>query len=361
MMRWTIRILKFLSTVLLVLMTVSSCVRYEWMQYAVALATGYARPLPAPETHAVQARGGSAPCAGGPIRVITYNIFNGSALMERMVDRFGEGNIQGFKQWSVRVPEIRERIASYDADLIGLQETGWNHDIAAIVPEDAGYTLLTCKVGALEYGDSAMLFRTERFALLDNGQFWYGPKPDLPLSYGFKKLSMLRYCNWAVLREKTTGFTFLWANTHFDNASVNKEPGAQVYRERIASLAGAMPVIATGDFNTTGDTERYRVLSGYGALKDTQSLAETKLVHESHGHSPREITEADVELDYMRRIDHILVGGPCDVKVEKWLIDTRPLKDSAAISDHDLMMARISFGEETKAEQVSQGGASPPF
>lgn len=342
MWRWIKRIV--LTIVFLALLAGASSlfVRFEGVQYTHVLFSGYAHPMPQPKAYA------NGPCASGPIEVITYNIFNGSALVEKLVDRFGEGNIQGFQQWSKRVPEIRERIASYDADLIGLQEMGWNSDLADIVPPDAGYTLLTYKAGFFEYGDSAMLFRTERFELLENGQFWYGPKPELPMAYSFKKLSMIRYCNWAVLREKATGFTFLWANTHFDNARVNKEPGSQVYRDRVTALAKTMPVIATGDFNSEGDTDRFKVFTGADQspplLQDAQALAAEKLVHEKHDAPPRPVTDADAELNYLKRIDHILVGGPCPVKVDKWTIDTRPLKDGDRISDHDLMAARMVFG-----------------
>lgn len=346
---WTKRILLTLLALALLSILLSAYVRFQGVQYTVALlGGGYARPLPVVNAYPVVDQGGSYPCASGPIRVITYNTFNGAALIEDLAERFADGDLQGFKPWSQRLDEIRERIASYDADLIGLQEMGWNEDIADIVPPEAGYTLHSYKAGSFEYGDSALLFRSARFEMLDGGQMWLGPHPDLPMAYGYKRLSMLRYVNWAVLREKETGFTFLFANTHFDNASVNKEPASRLFRERITALAEGMPLVVTGDFNSPGETERYRVFSGMDAtppiLPNTQAIAASKLVHEAHGASPRPLRDDDEKLNYLKRIDHILTGGPCPVTVTSWLIDTRPMKDGDKISDHDLIAAELQFG-----------------
>lgn len=346
---WTKRILLALLVLALLGALLSAYVRFQGVQYTVALlGGGFARPLPAVDAYPVVDRGGENPCASGPIKVITYNVFNGAALIEDLAERFADGDLQGFKPWSQRLHEIRERIAGYDADLIGLQEMGWNEDIADIVPPEAGYTLHSYKAGIFEYGDSALLFRSARFEMLDGGQMWLGPNPDLPMAYGYKRLSMLRYVNWAVLREKESGFTFLFANTHFDNASVNKEPASRLFRERIAALAAGMPLVVTGDFNSPGETERYRVFSGMDTtppiLPNTQTLASSRLVHEAHAAVPRHLRDDDEKLNYLKRIDHILAGGPCPVTVTSWLIDTRPMKDGDKISDHDLIAAELRFG-----------------
>lgn len=349
MLRWLKRIAIALVLLVLVAIGLSAFIRFQGVQYLFAYTSGgFARPLPALDAYPVETKGGPHPCASGPLSVVTFNIFNGAALVERLVERFANGDLNGFRPWSERVPEIRERIASYQPDLIGLQETGWNDDIAQIVPPASGYTLVTYKLGSFEYGDSALLFRTERFELLDSGQLWLDNHPDLPMAYGFKRLSMLRYANWALLKEKSTSFTFLFVNSHFDNASVNKEPASRLFRERITELAKGLPMVVTGDFNSQGKTERYGVFCGNDQnpplLQNTQTLAAARQAHESHEAVPRALGEADTELNYLERIDHILVGGPCPVSVNNWTIDTRPLTGGEPMSDHDLIAARLTFG-----------------
>lgn len=356
MWRWIKRLLILVVALLIAALAVAGFIRYQGVQYVVALAGGgYAQPLPAADAYPVETQGGSHSCASGPLTVLTYNVFNGAALVESLAERFADGDLQGFKPWSQRIEEIRERIAGYDADLIGLQEMGWNPDIANIVPLDSGYSLVSYKAGSFEYGDSALLYRTARFELLDSGQLWLGPNPDLPMSYGFKRLSMLRYTNWAVLKERETGFTFLFANTHFDNAMVNKVPAAALFRERITNLTAGLPMIVTGDFNSPGDTERYGMFSGMDQtpplLPNTQTLTENRLVHDSHAAASRPILPEEETLSYLKRIDHILVGGPCPVVVNEWLIDVRPMKDGDKISDHDLIAAKIEFSPPLPAQE----------
>lgn len=322
-------------------------VRFQGVQYVAAFAGGgFARPLPAVDAYPVDAVGGPNPCAAAPITVLTYNIFNGSALAESLVERFADGDLQGMRPWSERVPELRERVAEYAPDLIGFQEFAGHADVMAIVPQPDDYTLVSYKLGRFEWGDSALLFKHARFEMLDSGQVWLGPSPDLPLAFGFKRLSMIRYVNWAVLRERESGFTFLFVNTHFDNANVNKEPSAPLFRERFASRAAGMPVIATGDFNSRGDTDRYRIFLGADTdpplLRNAFDLAAAPRVWTNTGQY-RAVQPSDgLEPDF--RIDHILVGAPCAVTVEEWFIDLRPMRDGEPLSDHDPIVARIRFG-----------------
>lgn len=308
-------------------------IRYQGIQYFAAYSgKGFARKLPVADAYSVPNNGGNNTCASQPINVLTYNVMYGSAFIEDMASRFRDGDTGGFLPWSERLTEIRERIASYSPDLIGLQETHTDADIATIMPLEK-YTLVTYHLGSFHYGDAALLFRTDRFEKLDSGQLWLSPTPELPMAWGFRPLAMVRYVNWAVLREKSNGFTFLFVNTHFDNASVNKEPSSTLFRDRIATLAKGMPVIVTGDFNTKANTDRYRRFTGSDQnpplLLNTYTLA----------HEPP--IDAVVHPD--NRIDHILVGGPCKVVVDNWRIDQRPLQNGQAMSDHDPVLARLQF------------------
>ena len=347
MWRWTKRIAIAVLVLAIAVVLLGVFVRYQGVQYVAAYTWGgFANPLPAADAYPTENNAGENPCASGPLTVMTYNIFNGSALVEALVERFAEGDLDGFRPWSERVPEIRERIAGYDPDLIGFQEMGADADVLAAVPETPPYTLVSYRLGALEYGDSALLFKSERFELLDSGQLWLSPCPRLPLAYGFQRRAMIRYVNWAVLREKDGAFTFLFANTHFDNNGPNKEPSATLFRERITALAQGMPLIATGDFNSNGTTDRYHRFTGADQepplLQNVFTLAKKRLEAQTHG-PPRTIAPTDAMIHPDRRIDNILVGGPCSVKATKWTIDARPLKNGEHMSDHDAMIAHLQF------------------
>lgn len=278
--------------------------------------------------------------ASAPITVLTYNVFNGSALVERLADRFAGGNLQGMRPWSARLPEIRERIAEYDPDLIGFQEFGAHTDVLSALPDPAAYTLVSFKAGPIEYGDAALLVRTRRFAVEASGQFWLSPTPQVPMAFGFQRASMPRYVNWALLWERGRDFRLLFVNTHFDNNPANKEPSADLFHGRVMPAAAGWPTIITGDFNSNATTDRYTRL-GTG-LRNTFDLAAEPRVWKPEG-ALRAVLPGD-RLSPEHRIDHIFVGlGPGEAHVEDWFIDLRPMRDGAPLSDHDPMVARIRF------------------
>ena len=301
--------------------------RLQGIQYLMAYtSTGFAKELPKQSNSSY----GTQECHSQPIRVLTYNVEYGSEFIESMATRFTHGNTGGALPWSVRLPEIRARIASYAPDLIGLQETQTDTDIATIVTLQT-YQLQSYHLGKFHYGDAALLFKKDKFELLDSGQLWLSPTPSLPMSLGFKSLSMVRYVNWALLKEKSTNFVFMFVNTHFDNAGVNKEPSATLFRDSIARLTQQIPMIVTGDFNTKANTERYQRLIG---ATETASL----LIN-THSLTPLISTA----LHPNERIDHIFVGGPCQVIANNWLIDTQPLKNGQRMSDHDPLTVAVQF------------------
>jgi endonuclease/exonuclease/phosphatase family metal-dependent hydrolase len=333
MTHWLKRIAITVLLLILALGVLVLFVRYQGIQYIAAYTGGgFARALPKAETHSPPDSDKNTACTSGTFNVLTYNVMYGSAFIESMANRFRDGDTGGFLPWSVRLPEIRERIASYAPDLIGLQETDTDADIADIVPPSQ-YTLVSYHLGSFQYGDAALLFKTERFEQLDAGQLWLSPHPELPLALGFRPLAMIRYVNWVLLREKSTGFTFIFVNTHFDNASVNKEPSATLFRERIAALTKGLPMIVTGDFNTTANDERYLRFTGTNEnpplLRNAYTLAHEPPVN------PAQHPD--------QRIDHILAGGACKVIAEHWQLDTRPLKKGQLMSDHDPITVQLRF------------------
>jgi endonuclease/exonuclease/phosphatase family metal-dependent hydrolase len=329
MLRWFKRIAFML---LVLFFSFFALLRFEGLQYIAAYTgSGFAKNMPDVSNFSKPQN-----CNTEPMKVLSYNVRYGSTTIEAMATRFRNGDTgDSFLPWSVRLPEIRELILDYAPDLLGLQEMETDNDIKAIASFDQ-YTLVSYHLGGLQYGDSALLYKTARFDQLDSGQLWLGPNPELPMSLGFSPLAMIRYSNWVLLREKSTGFTFMFVNTHFDNAGKNKEPSAVLFHDRIARLTAGLPMIVSGDFNTTANTERYNRFTGKNEhqqlLENTYDISENQPVGESKSH-PDQL------------IDHILAGGPCKVEVDQWLVDTRKLKNGQPMSDHNPVFVRLNFSK----------------
>jgi endonuclease/exonuclease/phosphatase family metal-dependent hydrolase len=103
-----------------------------------------------------------------------------------------------------------------------------------------------------------------------------------------------------------------------------------------------LPIIVTGDFNTTASDERYRRFTGADMQPPLLANAYTL------AHSP----QVDPALHPDKRIDHILAGGPCHMEAEQWLIDPRPLKNGLPMSDHDPVLARLRFFDKPNSVQM---------
>jgi endonuclease/exonuclease/phosphatase family metal-dependent hydrolase len=66
---------------------------------------------------------------------------------------------------------------------------------------------------------------------------------------------------WVKLRPRAGGAHFYWFNTHFDAFSPwARTQSSELLRDQIDYIAGAMPCIVTGDFNSGPNSTPYRML-----------------------------------------------------------------------------------------------------
>ncbi len=330
-MKW----LKRIAIVLAVLILFGIFVRHDGIQYAMATVLGsYGKPYFNADVYSAVENCGSAPaCGSGPLKVMSFNVFC------RICDK----GRTGYQPWDQRLPHLQERIAKYDPDLLGLQELGGHADIEDFLKAFPGYDYVAYAFGPWIYADCALFYKKERFEKLDSGQLWLSPKPELPFAKAWK-LSMPRYVNWAYLRQKKDGFQFLYINTHFDNAGVNKEPAARFFAQTFGPIAAKMPVIVTGDFNTDSTTTRYRNLlgEGPGKLEDAYDLAKSKEIVSNFPEGAK-IPDLDEFIDPVKAIDHVLVGGPLTKTVARWTLDSTLYDDHQRPSDHPSVFAEIEL------------------
>lgn len=184
----------------------------------------------------------------GSLRVMSFNVRNSNAH-------------DGANAWPDRKALFVQTIRETNADLVGFQEVLFqqHEDIQNAFPD---YTLVG--VGrndgktAGEY--SCIMFRNSRFDSLKSGTFWLSPEPDKVASVGWDA-GLTRICTWVVLRDKSTGQEFLIANTHFDDrGELARRESAKLLIHQLPQIAGNLPIILTGDFNTTEDDPCYQTL-----------------------------------------------------------------------------------------------------
>ena len=193
-----------------------------------------------------------------PLRVLSYNL-----RMDTSED--------GANAWPHRKDMVNELLRYHEADLIGTQE-GFSHQLADITAQGIyAYTGVGRDDGKASGEHSAILYRKDRFQLLQQGNFWLSQTPEKP-SYGWDA-KIRRICSWAQFTDRTTGKSFYFFNVHYDHqAPVARQESSRLLLARIKSIAGNSPVICTGDFNATPSDVPITTLLADGLLKDTRQL-----------------------------------------------------------------------------------------
>lgn len=91
------------------------------------------------------------------------------------------------------------------------------------------------------YPDAAIFYDSNVVTPEDSGQYWLSRHPDRPFSIGWE-LSLPRIVDWAVFRHRTSGASFLFVSTHFDNNGKNKVLIRAMYSEGGSFLAHRFPL-----------------------------------------------------------------------------------------------------------------------
>jgi endonuclease/exonuclease/phosphatase family metal-dependent hydrolase len=184
-----------------------------------------------------------------PLRVMTYNI------------RFDNPQ-DSVNAWPNRREKVFALLKKYDADIIGLQEA-LHHQITDIIGAENKYAFVGVgRDDGKQKGEySPLLYRKDRFELLDQNTFWLSENPEQPGSKSWDA-AITRVATWALFRDKRNGKKFFCINTHFDHIGVEaRKHSAEILKEKVAQLSDGVPVILTGDFNCTREEDPYRIIT----------------------------------------------------------------------------------------------------
>ncbi|MFY7953898.1 MAG: endonuclease/exonuclease/phosphatase family protein [Armatimonadaceae bacterium] len=105
----------------------------------------------------------------------------------------------------------------------------------------------------------AILFRGDRFELIDSNAFWISHRSDQPGSV-LPGTWLPRVVNWVRLRERSNGRELLMYNAHVDFLPWAPFRSTRILRHMLDRHWDGTPQFLTGDFNTLGDSRAYRHL-----------------------------------------------------------------------------------------------------
>lgn len=237
--------------------------------------------------------------------------------------------------WKYRKDKVNELIRFHDFDIFGIQE-GFHHQIMDLLsPGDYGYTGVGRDDGKEAGEHSAIIYRKERFLVLDKGDFWFSETPDVP-GKGWDATCCNRICSWAKFKDITSGKEFYFFNVHYDHEGVKaRRQSSLLLMKKIREIAGDYPAIATGDFNATPESEPIQIILKDGLLSDSYAVS----IQPPYG-TVGTFNSFNLNASMQNRIDYIWVTH--DIMVNKYGV-LNDVQQGHFPSDHFPVMIHVSF------------------
>lgn len=183
-------------------------------------------------------------------------------------------DVDSLNSWVHRRDFVNSLIEYHDFDIFGTQE-GFYHQLNDILRlKKYNYIGAGRDDGEKGGEHSAIFYKTEKFEVLESGDFWLSENPDIP-GKGWDATCCNRICSWGKFKDKKNNKTFYFFNVHFDHqGKIAREESGKLMVEKIKEIARDNPVIASGDYNSVPGSYQIEVLSSY--LNDTYEKTETK-------------------------------------------------------------------------------------
>ncbi len=238
--------------------------------------------------------------------------------------------------WPSRAPRVARTLSRYEFDIFGAQEAVDAQ--IKFITEDVGYQCVGLGRERGFNGEySCIFYRPGRLDCLGAHTIWLSETPSVPGSKSWDS-ACCRICTFGRFRERSTGWTFIMANTHLDHVSrPAMSNGARVILDHLEQYFGDYCVMLTGDFNTYPDTEPVEIVSA--------SMLNARLVSETPHAGPDGATYHAYKVDPQERkhnepIDYIFVSSDIRVLRHEAVDD---FEDGLASSDHFALFADIEL------------------
>jgi len=198
-----------------------------------------------------------------PLRVMSFNT------------RTTLGTHDGPEEWPNRRALFMQTVKAAHPDVMGTQEFTQvqGDDIVHDLPEYRWFGVDRRGGHADEH--MGVFYRRDRLRLVRSGNFWLSDTPDVPGSNSWHT-PFPRMATWGLFEEKAGHRRFYLFDTHLFYRAEDepaRTKGVRVLLEQMARIVGdsGLPVVVTGDFNTTPGSDAYKLMAAQ--LTDVRTAA----------------------------------------------------------------------------------------
>jgi endonuclease/exonuclease/phosphatase family metal-dependent hydrolase len=153
--------------------------------------------------------------------------------------------------WPFRKDKVASQVLFHKAQLLGVQEALNDQmmELQQLLP-GYHYTGVARDDGKTKGEYSAIFYDTSRLKLISSSTFWLSLTPDVPGSKSWDA-AITRIVTWAKFTDKKSRKQFFVFNTHFDHIGREaRKQSALLLKQKVVEIAGAVPAIIMGDFNS---------------------------------------------------------------------------------------------------------------
>ena len=254
--------------------------------------------------------------------------------------RFKTTADQGELSWDNRKSYVARTIIDFKYDIVGVNEMNagsQQEDMKSLLPEYSfvewgGNSSTVPNQGTV----NAVLFRTDKFDLLEEGHYFLCTDPSKSLISWDNSSGNKRFAVWAKLRVKETGELFYYFITHLDHlGSDARNEGTRINIEKVRSISGHYPAIICGDHNSSAIRYPfYDLCSAY--LSDSRKVSEAPFPWPKDG----TLCKWDPEKKDGPRLDYVWVKG---MKIHTYNHINETFGRGVTPSDHFPVIVSISL------------------
>ncbi|MDM5340669.1 endonuclease/exonuclease/phosphatase family protein [Fictibacillus enclensis] len=198
------------------------------------------------------------------IAMMTYNI------------RVAGPHDTGEHAWEERRPVMKKVLEKYSPDVLCTQE-GTYDQLSGLEEDLPDYRYIGLgREGGSNGEFMAIFYKNSVYRVVAYDHFWLSETPEVIGSVSWES-SCTRMATWVLLEHRGTRESFYVLNTHLDHISEDaRRNAAHLLLERAATLSEQAPLVLTGDFNSSPDSQTYGILTENNIFKDTWAEAEEK-------------------------------------------------------------------------------------
>jgi endonuclease/exonuclease/phosphatase family metal-dependent hydrolase len=190
------------------------------------------------------------------LSVMTYNI------------RYASFN-EDQENWNNRKEGVVNLLHQHD--FVGLQEATpvQINDIMEAVGEEYGLISRTREKDPTQGEASPLLFKKDKWQIIDSGTFWLSSTPDIPGSNTWGA-AYNRVVSYGIFKSRDSKDSIMVVNTHYDHVSQEARIKSTILiKNRLGNYINKLPFVFMGDLNVEDNNDVYAYINAEMKLKDS--------------------------------------------------------------------------------------------